>query len=180
MSRAELSGDGPALGSPSAPVTIVEYSNFECPSCRLFHQQTLPVLKQRYVDGGQPRFVFLHLSSPGVHPNALGAAAAAECADEQGKLWSVHDLLLHRGVAGGLSQYRTYAGEIGLDLAPFDSCIHDGNEDAHIVADRVAAASVDARATPSFMIIPRTGQPAVFADVRLLEVFEQVIEAPLR
>ena len=177
---AALAGDEPALGSPSAPVTIVEYSDFECPFCRRFFQQTLPALRQRYVEGGQVRFVFRHLPSPGVHPNALGAAAAAECAGEQGEFWSMHDLLFEQGVSGGRAQYRDYAAEIGLDVDAFDSCLDDGTGNARIAADRAAAASVGARATPSFMVIPRTGQPAVFAGARPFEVFEQLIEAVLR
>ena len=177
---AALTGDGAALGSSSAPVTIVEYSDFECPFCRRFYRQTLPQLRERYVASGQVRLVFRHLPSPGVHPNALGAAAAAECAGEQGEFWAMHDLLFERGVAGGGAQFRVYATELGLDADAFTGCVDGGNADARIAADRAAAASVGARATPSFMVIPRAGQPAVFAGARQFEVFEQLIEAALR
>ena len=177
---AALSGEGPALGSASAPVTIVEYSDFECPFCRRFWQQTLPVLKERYLDKGQVRLVFRHLPSPNFHPNALGAAAAAECAREQGQFWAMHDLLFERGAAGGNSRYGAYADEIGLDAEAFAECLDSGRSRSRIDADRAAASALGARATPTFMVIPPTGQPALFAGARSVDVFEQLIEAALR
>jgi protein-disulfide isomerase len=93
-------GNAPARGSQDAPVTIVEFSDYECPFCGRFFRETLPALQTEYIDSGRVRLVYrdFPLNS---HRHAQKAAEAAKCADGQGHYWAMHDLLFERGVAGG-------------------------------------------------------------------------------
>jgi len=85
--------DDPVKGDPNAPVTVVEYSDFQCPFCKRFYQQTLPQLEKNYIETGKVKFVYKDFPLDSIHPNARPAHIAAECADEQGKFWEYHDLL---------------------------------------------------------------------------------------
>ncbi len=85
--------DDPAKGSPDAPVTIVEFSDFQCPFCSRFFEQTLPQLEKNYIETGKVRLVFKDFPLDNLHPNARPAHIAAECADEQGMFWQYHDVL---------------------------------------------------------------------------------------
>ncbi|MEK7521725.1 MAG: thioredoxin domain-containing protein [Patescibacteria group bacterium] len=84
-------GNAPVLGNAAAPITIVEYSDFECPFCGRFYTQTLQSLKRDYVDTGKARFVYKQFPLTSIHPKASGAAEASLCAHEQGKFWEMHD-----------------------------------------------------------------------------------------
>ena len=84
-------GNSPVLGKADAPITIVEYSDFECPFCGRFFTQTIPSLKRDYVDTGKARFAYKQFPLTSIHPKAQGAAEASLCAHEQGKFWEMHD-----------------------------------------------------------------------------------------
>src|SRR5262249_42570427 len=121
-----LAGSGPALGSGSAPVTIVEFSDFQCGFCRRFWAETLPKLKQTYIDEGKARFIYRHFAILGKHSEQ--AALAAECAAEQGKFWEYHDQLFKNqgGLAFTETKLRQYARDIGLTPGIFGSCLGTG------------------------------------------------------
>src|SRR2546425_3089506 len=85
--------DAPSLGRADAPVTLVEFSDFQCPFCGRFFATTLPALKKDYIDTGKLRYVFRDFPLDQLHPHARMAAAAAHCAGEQGKYWDMHDVL---------------------------------------------------------------------------------------
>jgi len=87
--------DDPVIGSPSAPVTIVEFSDFECPYCKRFHEETLPKLKKHYINKGLVRFIHKDLPLP-FHQNAHLAATAARCAHEDGKYWEAYQALFNQ------------------------------------------------------------------------------------
>jgi len=89
-----LLDDDPVKGNPDATVTIVEFSDFQCPFCQRFHQTTLPLILENYVDTGKVKFVYRDFPIQSIHPNgAIPTALAAECADEQGMFWEYHDRL---------------------------------------------------------------------------------------
>ncbi len=85
--------DDPVLGNPNAPVTIIEFGDFQCPYCKKFHDDTFPMLKKTYIDTGKAKFVYRDFPLENIHPNARPAAEAAECADDQGKFWEYHNAL---------------------------------------------------------------------------------------
>src|SRR5690349_18876426 len=111
--------NSPALGRRDAPVTIVEFSDYECPFCRQFVSATLPTLKSTYVDAGKVRYVFRDFPLEQLHPHARKAAEAAHCAGEQGKYWEMHDLLFQNQQALGTDDLAGYAGRLGVDAATF-------------------------------------------------------------
>ena len=85
--------DDPIIGNPDAEITIIEFSDFQCPFCARFHIQTLPTLMEEYIEKGTVKLVFRDFPIQSIHPNAVPASVAAECANEQGKFKQMHDIL---------------------------------------------------------------------------------------
>ncbi|MEK0346606.1 MAG: thioredoxin domain-containing protein, partial [Nitrosopumilus sp.] len=83
----------PIIGNPDAPITIIEFSDFQCPFCARFYTQTLPLIHEEYIEQGKVKLVFRDFPIQSIHPNALPASVAAECANEQGKFKEMHDTL---------------------------------------------------------------------------------------
>lgn len=165
--------DDPARGPEDAPVVIVEFSDYQCPFCRRFRQQTFDRLFQAY--GDKIRFVYRDFPLTQIHPEALNAAIAANCAGEQGQYWAYHDKLFEQ--AQGLSHdaYLAYAAELGLDMDAFQACLQDPAQKEEVLADRDAGAQLGVTGTPTFFI---NGIPVVGAQP--FEVFQQIIEGELQ
>ena len=145
-------GKGPALGSPSAPVTIVEFSDFRCSFCKKFWADTLPKLKKSYFDRGTVQFVFRHFAILGKQSEQ--AALASECAAEQGKFWQYHDKLFANQAALGFteSKLKGYAGELRLQQAKFNACLTTGKYRSKVEQETVTAAYLGGRGTPMFLV----------------------------
>ena len=93
----KISADNdPVIGNSDAPITIIEFSDFQCPFCARFHTQTLPLLLEEYIEQGKVKLVFRDFPIQSIHPNALPASVAAECANEQGKFREMHDMLFEK------------------------------------------------------------------------------------
>ena len=93
----EISADNdPIIGNPDAPITIIEFSDFQCPFCARFHIQTLPTIMEEYIEKGDVKLVFRDFPLQSIHPNAVPASVAAECANEQGKFKQMHDILFEK------------------------------------------------------------------------------------
>ena len=151
--------DDPVKGNPNAPVTIVEYSDFQCPFCLRFFQQTLPLIEKNYIDTGKIKFVYKDLPLDSLHPNARAAHIAAECADEQGKFWKYHDVLFKKqpqwsSLASSELQnkFTEFATDMGLKAAKFKSCMQSPNIADEVNKDTLEAASYGATGTPTFFI----------------------------
>jgi protein-disulfide isomerase len=149
--------DDPALGSEDAPVVIVEFSDFQCPFCKRFHQQTLPLIISEYVEAGKVRFVFRDFPLTRIHPQAEPAAQAAECADEQGKFWEMHDLLFERqtewsGNPQARAIFESYARELELDEPEFSACLEAGRYAEEIRKDLQDGVRYGVSGTPAFFI----------------------------
>jgi len=140
------------LGSASARVAIIEYSDFECPACGAFARDLKPTLIREYVDKGQVAFVFKHFPLP-IHSRAQSAAEAAWCAGQQGKFWDVHDRFFASAKAGlQESVLQAVASDVGLDAAAYNSCRAGDETSKRVLADRDEgrSANVNVRATPTF------------------------------
>src|SRR5262245_66437198 len=109
-------GSGPSLGSASAPITIIEFSDFQCSYCKKFWAETLPKLKEAYINTGKMRFGYRHFAILGKHSEQ--AALASECAAEQGKFWEYHDQLFKNqgGLAFTEARLKQYAGDLDLNV----------------------------------------------------------------
>jgi protein-disulfide isomerase len=148
--RVNIAG-APMLGRANAPVTIVEFSEFECPACQRFSVGFLPRLKKEFIDTGKVRFVFLDLPIEKAHPQSRKAAEAAQCAAEQGKFWEMHDLLYAQKGKLNVSQYGDFAGKLGLKRPEFDACFKSGKHASKIDRSRASASAIGISLAPSFI-----------------------------
>lgn len=161
-------------GNPEAPVTVIEFSDYQCPACANFAETLGPVITRDYVETGQVQFVF-HEFPLSQHVNGPVAAAAARCAGEQDHFWQMHDLIFLRQrewatLSSPASRLVTYAQQLGLDRGEFQECLNSGRYDQAIAAAGQSAVQAGIPATPTFLV---NGQ-----QVRTLEL-QQAIEAAL-
>jgi protein-disulfide isomerase len=140
-----------AIGSKDAPITMVEFTDFQCPFCQRFHQSTFSDLKKNYIDTGKVRFVSRDLPLD-FHPNAMQAAEAGRCAGEQGQFWPMRDWMGSNPDQLDLAHLLTRAIELKLNAVQFHACVTDSKYKDAIQADILEATKVGASGTPSFVI----------------------------
>jgi len=173
--RAELEiGDAPFQGDEDAPVTIVEFSDFQCPFCSRFYSQTLPQIEEEYVQTGKVKFVYMHFPLESIHPQALPAALASECANEQGKFWEYHDIVFENQQSLGDANYKQWAGQLSLDQEQFDECYDSRKYESAVRSDLAAGSGAGVRGTPGFLL---NGQ--LISGAQPFAVFQSAIEAEL-
>jgi protein-disulfide isomerase len=165
----ELTGIGYDLGDPSAPVTVVEFSDFGCPFCAMYASQTFPVLQREFIETGKVFYKYVPFVM-GTFPNGDQAARAAECAGEQGAFWAMHDRLYSgqrdwKGRRNAEPLFRDYAASAKLDAARFASCFRGDRRAAHLSRNNHAAARLGIRATPTFFINGQLAEGALPLDV---------------
>lgn len=158
-------------GPANAPITIVEFSDYQCPFCRRWHAEVSQELFAAYPD--QIRLVYRNLPLTTIHPDAFSAAEAALCAGEQNVYWDYHDKLFG-GELLGTEVYLQYARDLSLDLTAFEACLNDRKYQADIQADSDFAVNLGVRSTPTFFI---NGLAIVGAQP--IEIFKQVIDKEL-
>jgi protein-disulfide isomerase len=143
--------DDPTKGSANAPVTIVEFSEFECPFCGDYSRDTFPQIDEAYIKTGKVKYVFRDFPLS-FHENAEKAAEAAGCASEQGKFWEYHDKLFANQSALAVDSLKQYARDLGLDAAKFDTCLDSGVRADEVAKDMAEAKSYRVNSTPTFFI----------------------------
>ena len=144
-------------GDPEAPITIFEASDFQCPYCRDFWSETLPIIERDYIQTGKARLIFLNFPITQIHPNAAAAHELAMCAAMQDLFWPVHDLLYrYQGQWEGLgepsSYFMTLADSAGVDREELEGCLSAGAVRQLILEEVQAAWQAGIRSTPSFVI----------------------------
>jgi len=160
-----------AIGPADAPITIVEFSDYQCPFCRRWHDEVYEPLLAAYP--GQIRLVYRNLPLTSIHPDAMSAAEAAMCAGEQDAYWPYHEKLFSSELLGN-SAYIQYAQDLGLNMNTFEACLTDHKYQQAIQADSDFAINLGIRSTPTFFI---NGLAVVGAQP--LDVFKQVIDKEL-
>lgn len=163
--RVNVATDGdPSIGPEDAPVTIIEFSDFQCPYCAQWHLQVYQQIMSAYP--GQIKFVYRDNPLPS-HPEAEPAAEAANCAGEQGAYWKFHDALFNGQYGLSRSAYDQYAADLGLNTSAFDTCLDSHRYQDEVRADASDAARVGISSTPSFVINGRLLVGALpFADFK--------------
>lgn len=165
--------DDAVLGNANAPVTIIEFSDFECPFCGKFYTETLPSIKENYIDIGKVKLVFRDFPLP-FHPDAQKAAEAAECAGEQNKYWEMHDKIFENQNALSVANLKQYAKGMGLDSAQFNACLDSGKMASEVQKDLADGQGYGVSGTPTFFI---NGIELVGAQP--YSVFDQLIKQAL-
>jgi len=138
------------LGDPQAGIGIVEFSDYQCPYCRGFHQELFPQLKQKYIDSGVVQFIHKDLPLTTIHAQAMPAALAAVCAGEQGRFWDMYNALFENTLDPAL--YPGLAQRLGLDAAKFAACLKNPASGRVILRDLSEARRLGISGTPSFLI----------------------------
>ena len=150
--RATLNLEGVAmLGSKDAPLTIVEYTDFQCPYCQRFHVTAFTELKKNYIDTGKVRFYSRDLPLD-FHPNAMRAAMAGRCAADQGQFWKMRDVLGANPDRLDMDHIAGFAGDLKLDTKTFRECVESGKYKSAVQADVLEAMKVGAQGTPTFVV----------------------------
>ncbi|NPA30937.1 MAG: DsbA family protein [Chloroflexi bacterium] len=171
--RVEVSADDdPSWGPEDAPITIIEFSDFQCPFCARFRKQTYDRLKEEY--GDKIRFVYRDFPLVQIHPEAVPAALAANCAGEQGKYWEYHDLLFLGDRPLNRDTYIAYAEQLGLDVDEFSRCLDEERYLDEIQKDFDDGVAAGVRGTPTFFV---NGIPLVGAQP--FENFKAIIDQEL-
>jgi protein-disulfide isomerase len=148
--RVSVEGD-PRLGSATAKIGIVEFSDYQCLYCRDFHRKQFAQIKKEYIDTGVVQFIHKDLPLR-MHPQAVPAATAAHCAGAQGRFWDMHDaLFVHQGRLGQ-NMYPELARQLNLDAAKFNACLESQAHDQGIGQDIGMARRLGFTGTPSFLI----------------------------
>ncbi len=142
----------PIKGKKDAPVTMVEFSDYQCPFCGRFFRSTLPTLKAEYVDTGKVRYAFRDFPLDRIHPYARKAAEAAHCAGDQGKYWEMHDVLFQNQRGLEVDKLKEYAHSLDLDAAAFATCVDTGKYKTKVQKNLEDGIKAGVRGTPSFFI----------------------------
>jgi protein-disulfide isomerase len=164
-------------GSADAPVTLIEFSDFQCPYCGRFAVETFPAIDDAYIASGQVRVGYQHFAFLG--DESRWAAEAAECAGEQQAFWEYHDLLFtsqsgeNQG-AFSKDNLKTFAQSLGLDAQVFNGCLESGRYAGLVAGETQAAQQLGVRSTPTFLV---NGRPVLGAQP--FDVFAEYIDAAL-
>ena len=169
--RIDLSPDDPTQGSADAPVTLVEFSDFQCPFCA----QVVPTLKRvQQTYGDKVRIVWKNFPLTAIHPQAFGAAQAGRCAQEQGMFWELHDLLFANQQALQPESLKTHALAAGLDAAAFDACLDSGQHADSVQAQMDIATALGVVSTPTVFVNGR-----LVSGAQPFDAFAKIIDEEL-
>ncbi len=153
-------GGIPPKGNPGAAVTLIEFSDYQCPFCGRHVQQTAPEILKEYVDTGKLRYVFRDFPLEAIHPQAFKAAEAARCAGDQGKYWEMHDMLFANQRELQPEKLAGYAAALGLATDAFQACLEQGKYSAAIKRDQEDGTKLGVRGTPTVAVGMSEGDQA--------------------
>lgn len=172
----EVEDDEHIKGNKNAKITLVEYSDFECPFCSRF-LPTVDSVLEKYPD--DVRIVYRHFPLRSIHPEAAPAAAASECAAEQGKFWEFHDELFANQASLGSATYSNIAGDLGLNVSQFDDCVSSGKYASAVQEDEVSAQQAGGRGTPYSILIGPDGETVPVSGAQPFSVVDAAIQQML-
>jgi len=173
-----MQNGSPLLGDSNAKITIVEFGDYQCTYCHLFHENTKDALLQQYVNTGKANFVFRDFPLNG--PDSVLAAEGSYCADDQGKYWQYHDELYKNWggeKTGWVNQVSLdkFAKTVGLDLDKFDKCMSDKKYEQKVLDNQRFGEKIGIDATPSFIIFDSKDATKIVGAQPIL-AFQQVLD----
>ena len=175
-----ITSDTPLKGDPSAPITLIEFGDFQCPNCGRFARDTSPQIEASYVESGQVSMAFKHFTVVG--PDSKPAAMASQCANDQGMFWEFHDELYNNQGhenSGWASRdnLKQIASNMGLDKQSFDSCLDSNKYKSLVDSDLALAKQIDFTGTPSFLILKNDGsKPQALTGAYPFATFEKIFD----
>ncbi len=170
----------PVLGLESAPVTIVEFGDYQCPFCQKWNQSTKPLIEKNYIDTGKVKLIYVDF--PIVGPDSIKAHAGSYCAAEQGLYWQYHDFLYanqgheNGGWASTNNLKNIVSGISGLDTDSFSKCIDSGKYEDRVKENKNIASESGASSTPSFIVIGPDGHATPISGAQPYSVFQKIID----
>lgn len=178
--------DDPMKGNPDAPITIIEFSDYECPFCGRFYENTLPLIEENYINTGKVNFVYRDFPIQSIHPNAAPAAMAAECADDQDSFWSFHDMIFENKNtwaelegADLLNEFEQYAFTLGLDTKEFNECLESGKHLDEVRKDLQDGQNYGVSGTPGFFIGNDDSGYIMVSGAKPYPIFEEILDRML-
>ena len=145
-------GSSPYKGEVNATLTLMEFSDYQCPFCARHNRDVMPTLISEYIDTGKLKFVMREKPIPALHRNAMNASMAALCAGDQGKYWEMHNLLFENQRELGVENLKAFAGTIGLDTAQYNECLDGEKHKSQISADIRLSDKLGMSGTPGFVV----------------------------
>lgn len=176
-----VAGDWNVIGRGDAPVTVVEFTDYECPFCRQFHTETFAQIKKQYIDTGKVRWITRDLPLE-MHHHALKAAQAAHCAAEQGKYWPMYDILLSSDSPLNEEAIKKSADRLSLDQKIFQTCLDSGRHLSEVRKDVADAKTIQITSTPTFVVAKTakdTLDGSVIVGAQSITAFQSAIDTLL-
>lgn len=170
----------PILGNPEAPITIVEFGDYQCEMCYMWFHETKPGIVKDFIDSGKANLVFVDLAFLG--RDSPKAAQATYCAEDQGKYWEYHELLynsqehIDNGWANS-ERLKAFAFSLGLDMELFESCLDSGKYSKRVSYNIDEARKQGTSATPTFFIIDSAGNKIKIQGAQPYSTFKKVIDS---
>jgi len=175
-----VTDDTPLKGDPSAPITLVEFSDFQCPNCARFAKEVSPQIEATYVESGMVSIAYKHFTIVG--PDSKPAAMASQCAKEQGMFWEYHDEVFSnqgKGNTGWASRdnMKLFALNVGLDMPSFNSCFDSNKYKSLVEDDLLLSKKLEFTGTPSFLVLKNDGsKPIVLSGAYPFATFQKIFD----
>jgi len=175
-----VTADTPLKGDPSAPITLVEFSDFQCPNCGRFARDISPLIEASYIESGQVSWAYKHFTIVG--PDSKPAAMASQCANDQGMFWEFHDELFNnqgKGNTGWVSRdnIKQFASNVGLDMQSFNSCFDSNKYSSLVENDLILTKQLEFTGTPSFLVLKNDGsKPIVLSGAYPFVTFQKIFD----
>lgn len=173
----------PILGSDTAPITIIEFGDYQCPYCKKWNQEVKPLIEKNYLNTGKAKLVYVDFPIIGAH--SIKAHASSYCANEQGLYWKYHDFLYENqghendGWASPENLKLLASKMSGLDIEKFSQCLDSGKYENQVIANKNMATKSGARSTPTFVIIGPNNDATQVSGAQPYSVFESVFAEKL-
>ena len=176
--KVSIEKDDPILGDPKAGISIIEFSDFQCPFCERAESGAIADFKSSdYFKNGQVNLVYKQFPLTSIHPFAQKAAEASECARQQGNFWEYHDVLFANQETLDVPSLKKYAADLKLDTKKFDTCLDSGGAVEKVKRDSTLAQNAGGTGTPYFVFINKAGKTQTVIGAYPFASFEAAIKA---